>query len=76
LHWPSHPPRPRSRRRPRKKLDYEDDDEDEDENTALPLTLACQSFEPACYFGRQCPNFGARHLCRFTIQSNQGVEAG
>src|ERR1035437_11076447 len=26
--------------------------------------------------GRSCPNFGARHLCRFTIQSNQGVEAG
>jgi hypothetical protein len=24
----------------------------------------------------QCPDFGARHLCRFTMQSNQGVEAG
>ncbi len=24
----------------------------------------------------ECPNFGARHLCRITVQSNQGVEAG
>jgi hypothetical protein len=24
----------------------------------------------------QCSNFGARHLCRFTVQSNCGVEAG